>query len=288
VLQVREAWKEAVGLLKKAGVISPSREARLLLSSVLRTDPSRVHLFWDFGLEEEKLKKLHALLKERARGVPIQYLIGEWEFMSLPFYVEEGVFIPRLDTECWVEEVILFLKKASTRELLLCDVGCGSGIIGLSCAFWVPQVKLYGVDISERAIALSKKNARRLGIEDRCRFLRSDLFEVFKGQNILFDTVVSNPPYVKTGDWELLPKEIRFYEPREALLAGEDGLSIIRRLLLEGASFIKKGGLLFFEHDPAQSDFIRKEIEKLETWEYLYTIKDYAHKDRATVVKRKE
>ncbi len=288
MLQVREAWKEAVGLLKKAGVVSPSREARLLLSSLLGTDPSRVHLFWDFDLDEKKLEKLRALLKDRARGVPIQYLIKEWEFMSLPFYVEEGVFIPRLDTECWVEEVILFLKKSGERELFLCDVGCGSGVIGLSCAFWVPRVKLYGVDILERAIALSKKNARRLDVEDRCAFLKSDLFEVFKGVNILFDVVVSNPPYVRTGDWGSLSEEIRLHEPKEALLAGEDGLSIIRRLLQEGFFWIKKGGLLFFEHDPAQSELIRKEIEKLKVWEYLYTIRDYTHKERATAVRRRE
>ncbi|MCX7668375.1 MAG: peptide chain release factor N(5)-glutamine methyltransferase, partial [Atribacterota bacterium] len=182
---VREVWKGLVRTLQENRVPSPTREARLLLAKLLHTAPSRVYLFWDFDLNGNALQELYTMLGERLQGVPLQYILGEWEFLSLPFQMEKGVFIPRFDTEAWVEEAMLFLRLLTQRNenVNVCDVGCGSGVIGLSCAFWIPGLRVFGVDISEKAIALSRQNAQRLGVADRISFLCSNFFEVFRSSD---------------------------------------------------------------------------------------------------------
>lgn len=276
--------------LREGQVLSPTREARLFLARLLHTSPSRVYLFWDLDLDERFLRELYAMLEERLRGVPLQYILGEWEFLSLPFQVERGVFIPRFDTESWVEEAVLFLRLLAQRksDVAICDVGCGSGVIGISCAFWVPGIRVWGVDISEKAVALSRKNAEKLGVMDRVSFFRSDLFEALRGLQIQFDAILSNPPYVPSTEWDLLSREIREYEPREALVAGGDGLKVVWRVIEEGLLFLREGGFFFIEHDPRQVDIIREKVRRNSLLEYLRPITDYNGKIRASVLKKRE
>ncbi|MGQ9474090.1 MAG: peptide chain release factor N(5)-glutamine methyltransferase [Candidatus Caldatribacteriaceae bacterium] len=287
--RVREAWKDLVRITKENQIHSPTREVRLLLAKVLGTSPSRVYLFWDLDLSSDLLQKLYALLEERLHGVPLQYVLGEWEFLSLNFEMEKGVFIPRFDTEAWVEEAIIFLRLLVQREgrISLCDVGCGSGVIGISCAFWVPQLQVYGVDISAQAVALSRRNAQRLKVNDRVLFWQSDLFEVFQDMDVVFDVILANPPYISLGEWEYLAREIREYEPEEALVAGSDGLEMLWRIVKEGSSFLKEGGFFFLEHDPRQKENIEKMVAAIPSLEYCRCIHDYNGKARASVLRKK-
>ena len=281
---VKEVWQKLVKDLKEHSFLSPGREARLLLASVLGVEPSRVYLFWDEELPPPKLTHLHDIFKKRLQGVPIQYLAGEWEFFSLPFRLKKGVFIPRLDTESWVEEAIVYLRSLPEEKIMVCDMGCGSGVIGISCAFWVENLYLYGADISPKAVELSKENAHLLGVEKRSVFLLSDLFSAFPP--VKFDVILSNPPYVREEDWDSLSPEIRLYEPREALLAGEEGLDMIERVLKEGESFLKEGGLFFLEHDPEQKEAIQKLADTL-FLEYLRSIPDLSGRERASVIRKR-
>lgn len=287
---VREVWKDLVKTLRESQVLSPTREARLLLAQILHTAPSRVYLFWDFDLDGETLRELYAMLEERLQGVPLQYILGEWEFLSLPFRMERGVFIPRFDTEAWVEEAMLFLRFLTQRKesVTVCDVGCGSGVIGITCAFWIPGLRVFGVDSSEKAVALSQQNAQRLGIADRICFLRSNLFEVFRDLNIFFDAILSNPPYVPQEEWDGLAREIREYEPKEALVAEQGGLGMIWRIVEEGIPFLKKGGVFFIEHDPRQKDKIQEGIQRYPSLEYVRSIEDYSGKTRASMLRKRE
>ncbi|MGC8777617.1 MAG: peptide chain release factor N(5)-glutamine methyltransferase [Candidatus Caldatribacteriaceae bacterium] len=287
---VKETWKDLVKILRENQVLSPTREARLLLARLLHTSPSRVYLFWDFDLDAVFLGNLYAMLEERLRGVPLQYVLGEWEFLSLPFEIERGVFIPRFDTEAWVEEAILFLRLLAQREpnISICDVGCGSGVIGISCAFWVPDLYVFGIDISEKAVELSRKNAQRLGVSDRTSFVRSDLFEIFHDSGTRFDVILANPPYVPLGDWYSLSREIREYEPKEALVAGEDGLKVIWRIIEEGVHFLKEGGFFFIEHDPRQEESIQEKVRRIPLLEYVRSIEDYNGRTRASVLQKRE
>jgi len=281
---VKEVWQELIKDFKKHSFSSPPREARLLLSSVLEVEPSRLYLFWDEEFPEEKSARLEALLKERLRGVPLQYLAEKWDFFSLTFRLKRGVFIPRLDTEAWVEEAITYLRSLSEEQITICDMCCGSGVIGLTCAFWVDNLYLYGADISPQAVELSKENARLLGLDKKSTFLLSDLFSAFPA--LQFDVILSNPPYIKNRDWDSLPPEIRLYEPREALLAGEEGLDIIERILKEGEPFLKEGGLFFLEHDPEEREAIQKLADTL-SLEYLRSIPDLIGNERASVIRKR-
>lgn len=287
---VREVWKDLVKTLRESQVLSPTREARLLLAQLLHTAPSRVYLFWDFDLDEKPLRELYTMLEKRLQGVPLQYILGEWEFLALPFRMERGVFIPRFDTEAWVEEAMLFLRLLAQRKdnVTVCDVGCGSGVIGISCAFWIPGLRVFGVDSSEKAVALSQQNAQRLGIADRICFLRSNLFEAFRDLDISFDAILSNPPYVPQEEWDGLAREIREHEPKEALVADQGGLGMIWRIVEEGIPFLKKGGVFFIEHDPRQKDKIQEGIQKYPSLEYVRSIEDYSGKTRASMLRKRE
>lgn len=287
--KVREVWKNLVRIVRENQIPSPTQEVRLLLAKVLNTSPSRVYLFWDFDLSPDLLQTLYSLLEERLSGIPLQYILGEWEFLSLTFEMEKGVFIPRFDTEAWVEEAIISLRFLAQRKdrISLCDVGCGSGVIGISCAFWVPQLQVYGVDISAQAVALSRKNAERLKVSDRVLFWQSDLFEVFQGMDVAFDVILANPPYIPLGEWEYLAREIREYEPKEALVAGSNGLEILWRIVKEGSFFLKEGGFFFLEHDPRQKENIEKMVAAIPSLEYCRCIQDHNGKARASFLRKK-
>ncbi len=284
-MTVRELFREVVRKLKAKGVASPTREARLLLAKLLGTAPPLVYLFWDRGVSEEERKALEELLFERLSGVPLQYVLGEWEFFSLPFRVRRGVFIPRVDTEAWVEEAVLFLHVLSGKRerVFVCDLCCGSGVIGLSCAFFVPKVLLFGVDIAREAVTLAEENARVLGLTERARFFVGDLFAPFAFQEVAFDVILANPPYVAEADWEKLDPGVRLYEPKEALLGGEDGLEVIRRILEGAPPFLRDGGLLFVEHDPSQKEAIATLGER-SGFVYVRELYDYTGSVRASVL----
>lgn len=290
-MTVRELFHELVRTLKEGGIPSPAREARLLLGKILGTSPSRVYLFWDRKVTEKEQETLEELVAERLSGVPLQYVLGEWEFFSLPFRVRRGVFIPRVDTEAWVEEAVLLLNFLSGKreKILVGDLCCGSGVVGLSCAFFVPAVFLFGVDIEKEAVALAEENARILGLSDRAQFFVGDLFAPFASRGIVFDVILANPPYVPEGEWEKLDASIRLYEPREALLGGEDGLGVVRRILEGAPSFLRDGGFLFMEHDPSQKEEVARLGEHF-GFTFVRAIQDYTGNVRASVLqmRRKE
>ncbi|MEN3202854.1 MAG: peptide chain release factor N(5)-glutamine methyltransferase [Atribacterota bacterium] len=284
-MTVRELFSQTVRLFREKGISSPTREVRLLLGKLLGTSPARIYLFWDWRVPEEKQKTFEELVHERLSGVPLQYVLGEWEFFSLPFRIRKGVFIPRIDTEAWVEEAMLFLHFLSGKreKLLVCDLCCGSGAIGLACAFFVPAVFLFGVDISKEAIALAQENAAILGLAERARFFVGDLFAPFAAQGVTFDVILSNPPYVAEEDWEKLDASIRLYEPKEALLGGGDGLEVIQRILENAPLFLRDGGFLFVEHDPRQKEAIAKLGERFGVT-YVRELHDYTGCVRASVL----
>lgn len=287
-MTVKELFRKTVKSLQGGNVPSPTREARLFLGKLLCTSPARIYLFWDREVSEEGQKVLEGLVQERLLGVPLQYVLGEWEFFSLPFRVKRGVFIPRIDTESWVEEALPFLHLLAGKRgrLLACDMCCGSGVIGLSCAFFVPGLALYGVDISEDAVALARENAHILGLGERVEFFVGDLFAPFDSGAVQFDVILSNPPYVAERDWERLDVGIRLYEPKEALLGGVDGLQVIRRILEEAPSFLREGGFLFVEHDPSQREAI-EELAQERDLVYVQALRDYTGNIRASVLQRR-
>ncbi len=222
-----EAAREAKILLLRAARVSEEK----FFSSPSRPVPGPREVFF------------LRLIERRRAGWPVCYLTGSREFWSLPLRVTPAVLIPRPETEMLVERVLALSGRGP--ETLL-DVGTGSGNIAIALSRELPAARIYAADISLRALGVARRNAERLGC-DGIVFVRSNLLSAFRGSGLRFDFIVSNPPYVSAADWARLPGEIREHEPRRALLAGEAGLDVIRRLVARSRAFLRPGAYLVFE-----------------------------------------
>lgn len=239
---VGAALREGRARLKAAGKPDYALEAALLLEKAAGLSRTERLLKENELLEAEAAATYARFLSERENGRPIQYILGEWEFMGLPFLVGEGVLIPRNDTETLVEAVLEKQEKLKT----LLDIGTGSGCIPIALGKYGQFENLLAVDVSTTALTYAKRNAEHNGVE--VTFYESDLFtglpERWKGH---LDAVVSNPPYIRREEIPKLMREVREFEPWSALDGGADGLDFYRRIIKESREWLKPGGWLFFE-----------------------------------------
>lgn len=243
------------------------REAGSLLMYVLERDRSYILTHAEDQLSDEQVEKFIESLNERARGKPLQYITGRQEFFGLEFEVNSDVLIPRPETELLVEAA---LALVSTNEApFICDVGTGSGCIVVTLLHKLPRARAVALDISAAALAVAERNATRHGVHDRLSLVTSDCFAgLAPAFGPGFDLIVSNPPYVAERAIDGLQREVRDFEPRAALTAGEDGLRVIRRLLIESRDYLKSGGVLIFEMGFDQHDAVRQLIDE-NSWKLL-------------------
>ena len=200
---------------------------------------------------------LAEMVRRRASGEPAQYILGAWEFYGREFLLSRDTLIPRPETEGLVERAIGALRGAGRAGGVALDVGTGCGAIAATLAAELPRLKVVAVDISAGALRVAAGNARRLGVAARILFARADAYSALKSGE-RFDVVVSNPPYVSEGEWDALPREVREFEPPGALLAGADGLSVIRRLVAGAADHLVPGGTLLCEIGETQGEAVRR------------------------------
>ncbi|MGI6012037.1 MAG: peptide chain release factor N(5)-glutamine methyltransferase [Ruminococcus sp.] len=256
--------------LEKLGIDNSQGDAWYLMEFVWGIDRSCYFLHSNDIIEEKKENRYRELLEKRGRHIPLQYLTGECGFMGLTFQVNEQVLIPRQDTEILVETALSRLKEGD-RVLDMCT---GSGCIILSLEKLGPSLKTQGADISEGALKVAEKNRENLNL--RTEFYQSDLFEKVEG---VFDMIVSNPPYIPSGEIPGLMEEVRLHEPLQALDGGGDGLNFYRVIARESCSFLKPGGWLGLEIGWDQ----REAVESLlRAWGYeeIETVRDLAGLDR--------
>jgi release factor glutamine methyltransferase len=220
------------------------------------------------------------LVTRRKEGVPLSYLTGTKEFWSIPLRVSPSVLIPRPETEILVEKV---LELSSRERENILDLGTGSGNIAIALAKELPRARIFAADISARALNVARRNAALQKIR-HVDFVRSNLFSAFRKTGARFDFIVSNPPYVSRRDWDGLPAEIRDFEPRLALLAGESGLEFVRRLVRRAGSFLKPGGYLVFEIGDGQRDAVIALFGR--RWTEIETAWDLAGKPRVITARR--
>lgn len=244
-MNVREALREGERLLGTAGSDEAELEAELLLRHAMGID--RVHLYQRLtgALPPEPYAVYRMLLDRRLAHEPTAYILGRREFFGLEFEVTPAALIPRPETEMLVELVITFARERfSDGRFSLADIGVGCGAIAVAIAHEAPGAGIVAVDVSKRALALARRNARRHGVEERIRFLHGDLLAPLQTP---VDVIAANLPYVRASDWRATPPEIREHEPRRALEGGADGLKLIRRLIAEAPVCLKPGGALFAE-----------------------------------------
>ncbi len=221
----------------------------LVLCKLLDVDKSYVYTYGERQVSKEVEDEFLQLMRKRAEGYPIQYILGEREFMGLDFYLEEGVLVPRPDTETLVEYIIEYVKRRyENKTIKLLDIGVGSGAISLSIAHYCKDVFVYGIDISDIALKVAKINKQRLNLSN-VNFYKGDLFKALEGLNLegAFEIIASNPPYISKEEIETLDMTVKDFEPRLALDGGEDGLDFYRKITPESKKFLKNNGLLIYE-----------------------------------------
>ena len=281
---IAEALREGKMRLKAAGKEAYAFEAELLLEKAAGLNRTALFLRGEEVLSEEVLTVYEGFLQEREQGRPTQYILGEWEFMGLPFSVGEGVLIPRADTEVLVETILERQQKESMKSIL--DIGTGSGCIPISLGHYGKFEHIMAVDISQKALGYATKNAHDNQI--KIDFYESDLFTnlpaEWKGN---LDAIVSNPPYIPKKDIEELMTEVKDFEPMNALDGGEDGLDFYRAIVEQGRDWLKDGGWLFFEIGYDQGEDLRNLLH-----EFGYTEveirQDLAGLDRVALGRRGE
>lgn len=268
------------GLLRESKI--PLKESILILCKILDVDKSYIYTYGDKEITVELIEEFKVLMDKRSTGYPLQYILGSWEFMGLDFYLEEGVLVPRPDTEILVEYIIEYINKTyPQKNIRVLDLGTGSGAISLSVANYCKYVFVYGVDISDKALKIAQINKRRLDISN-VEFYKGDLFQPLGNGEENFEVIVSNPPYIPRDEIDDLDTTVRDFEPRLALDGGKDGLVFYRRITSEGKEYLKDNGLLIYEIGYNQGEDVR-DILELEGFRDVKIIKDLQGHDRVVL-----
>ena len=245
--------KKAEKFLKEDS-LSPRRDAEILLASCLKISTKQL-----LSISQEKIEKISLewweLLARRKEGMPVQYLCGEIEFYGRHFFCDERALIPRPETEELIDLVKALSFSSSIRIL---DLGCGSGVIGLTLQKEMEKAEIVLADISLEAISLAKQNAALLDIAEKMIFTRSNLFSEISGT---FDLICANLPYVGENERNSLQKELS-YEPEMALFGGEKGLDVILKCIKQARGFLREGGKFILEIGEGQSKIVQKSLEE--------------------------
>lgn len=266
----REALSLGEKVLSMAGIMEIKTDAWILLEMAAKIDRSFYYLHMEDEIPTEQLREYEAALKKRAERIPVQYIVGETEFMGLSFKVNSNVLIPRPDTETLVEEA-LKLAKPGMKVLDMCT---GSGCIITSIVYHGKDIEGYASDISRHAINIAKENAKNNQVS--ITFETGDLFDHIKGK---YDMIVSNPPYIRTEEILTLMPEVRNFEPVQALDGREDGLYFYRRIVTEARDYLSENGYLLFEIGHDQGEDVSKLMEEA-GFQNVHVIKDLAGNDR--------
>ncbi len=241
-------------------------------------------------LTSEQKHSFDKMIKRRLNGEPLQYILGYWEFMGLPFKVDPRVLIPRWETE-WLVDTILQAVKGREPFLRILDLGTGSGAIAVSLAHYLPQAKITAVDIQKGALEVAKENAELNGAAHSIEFLHGDMFAplALPGSLRKFDIIVSNPPYIPTGEIDSLMREVRNYEPIKALDGGLDGLDYYRQIAREAGNYLEEDGFVAMEMGAGQSQSIGQIFLNLDiTWQSVEIIQDPAGIDRIAIIYKRQ
>jgi len=275
----------AKNLFKKNKISSPEVNAELLLSHVVKKPRLELYLNANKVLTKNQEQRYNQLVQERIKRKPLQYILGETGFYGLKLKVDKSVLIPRPETEILVESVINFFKDRESK-LQIIDWGTGSGNIAIALAKNL-NCLVYALDISKSALKVAKKNARLNKVSYKIKFLPSNSFEkINRRLENKIDAIVSNPPYVKKSDFQKLPKEIKKFEPKIALLSPQNGLFYLQKIIKEAKHLLKPSGIIVLEVALGQAKKVVKLLEKEENFENIQVKKDLTGIDRVVLAQK--
>ncbi len=241
-MNYEQVLANATKILKSASIKSSKLDCEVLLSNVLKINREKMLVNLNKKINHQDFINFNKLINRRVKNEPVAYIVGYKEFWNKKFKVNSDVLIPRPDTEILVEEVIKLIKINSSLNIL--DIGTGTGCVILSVLNERKKCYGIGLDISKKAINVAKHNAKIQQIKNRIKFINSSIDKFYVGK---YDLIISNPPYIKSGDIKNLDKDVSFYEPEIALNGGYDGYSKIREIIYRSSVLIKEKGKLFLE-----------------------------------------
>jgi release factor glutamine methyltransferase len=264
----------------------PRAGAEILLAHALNLQRVDLYLRYDQPLTQTELGYYKTLIRRRVRREPVAYITGCREFWSMNLTVSGDVLIPRPETECLVEQVLADLSTEDTTEPAhILELGTGSGAIILALASSLGRSVCCASDVSERSVRVARENARRYGLDGRVHFFCGDWTRPLRCNGI-FDVIVSNPPYIPTGQIKTLAPEIHLYEPIRALDGGDDGLASVRRLITQAHRFMRPGGRLLLEIGHDQQEAVRQIAGTAGQYEDPLFTKDYAGYNRVVKMRK--
>ena len=262
--------------LRQNKIESSKLDSELLLAKVLKKKREEILINLEQKICSKHIYIYKDLIFRRSLNEPLAYIMGEKEFWSKNFSVSKDTLIPRPETELMVEKLIRIFKE---KKISILDIGTGSGCILISLLSELKTSKGMGIDISKKALLIAKKNAERLGVLNKLRFLNKSINTKF---NQKFDLIVSNPPYIKSNDIRNLKEDIKRFEPRIALDGGNDGLDLIKKVIYKSRYILKVKGMLALEIGNEQFKKVSKILSK-NNFRISYIIKDFGENIRCVL-----
>ena len=287
-MNIKTLLNKTTEFFKEQEIPNPRLDAEVLLADLLDMERIKLYVNFDYPLTKNELAEYRERVVRRAKREAVSYITGRKEFMSLELEVEKGVLIPRPETELLVENILDYCEEEELKSPNIVEVGPGSGAIMVSLGHYLSEAKILGIDISEKAVKVTRQNISRHELETRLKVNQGDLLQPLLERNTVnVDIVVSNPPYISEEDMKNLQPEIE-KEPELALAGGKDGLEVYKKLIPQAGSVLKPGGLLALEIGHNQGDSLKKFIDKSEVYNEVDIREDYNGKDRMIFASKKE
>ena len=272
-MKILETIKLGSKLLRKREICSHILDSEILLSNVLNKSREKILVNLDQKLNSRNILKFKKYIRRRSKYEPVAYILGEKEFWSKKFIVNKDTLIPRPETELLVEKLVKLFKG---KKISILDIGTGSGCIILSLLSNLEKSVGLGVDVSNKAILIANKNAKRHELSNRVKFLNKSFESIFSKK---FDLIVSNPPYIERKNIKNLSEDIKRFEPIMALDGGHDGLDLIKKVIYKSKRILKIKGTLALEIGNEQI----KKVSKIlidNNFRIIHVIKDYKNNVR--------
>jgi len=276
-MNIQSALTEGLNILKNKSILSAKLDSEILMAKALGKKREYIILNNNKIINEQNLEYFKKLVQERATRKPIAYLLNKKSFWNSEFYVNKNTLIPRPDTEIILEQILKFTKNKNYLNIL--DIGVGSGCILLSILKERKNFYGTGIDISRNSLDICKMNAKKLLLERRVKFFKSDVDKFAIGK---YDLIVSNPPYIKRSDLKYLESDVIKFEPKLALDGGLDGLSVIRKVIKKSSELLKKNGKFILEIGFDQKNKVIKLLNN-KGFYINSTVKDLANNDRCII-----
>ncbi len=277
---IEELLNSGTSALKENKIDTARLDAELLLGYIIGKERIYLITHKEERIDKEKADKYFELIEKRRKKMPVKYILKECEFMGIDFYVEEGVLIPRGDTEILVDEVLKKINEDDEKEI--CDLCCGSGAIGIALASLRKNIKVDLIDYYPIPEKVTLINIEKHDLKERAEFIKSDLLDEPINQNKKYDILVSNPPYIEDSEIEKLMDDVQKYEPHTALKGGEDGLDFYKKIIEKSNMVLKENGILAFEIGYNQGEAVKNLMED-SNYINVRVVKDLAGLDRVVI-----